>query len=95
MERAAIWQRPQKIEGFKYMSRIYKRPVLTAEQIQALSNFKNDTGRTWKAALRDIWMAGGYDSERGSYVEAPLMQLRNSEGFGPSWLNQFHLKEAL
>ena len=65
----------------------------TAEQIEALKAFAKHNGRTWKAVLRDIWMAGGYDSERGAYVDAPLMQLRNNEGFGPSWLNRFSLKE--
>jgi len=65
-----------------------------AEQIEALKKFRDDKGRTWKAALRDVWTAGGYDSERGSYVDAELMQLRNMDGFGPSWLTRFSLKEV-
>ena len=64
------------------------------EQIQALKDFAKDKGRTWKAVLRDVWMAGGYDSERGGYVDGALMQLRNGEGFGPGWLTRFSLKEV-
>ena len=66
--------------------------TLTTEQIQALKAFAKDNGRYWKAVLRDVWMAGGFNSETGSYIDAPLMQLRNMEGVGPAWLNRFAAK---
>ena len=66
--------------------------TLTAEQIQALANFAKANGRNWKQALRDAWMAGGYDATTGSYIDGPLQNLRNT--FGPSWLTGFSLKQV-
>jgi hypothetical protein len=63
---------------------------LTAEQLEALKTFAAVNGRYWKAVLRDCWMAGGYNSETGSYIGGPLQQVRNE--LGPSWLTRFSLK---
>jgi hypothetical protein len=63
----------------------------TAEQLEALKTFAAANGRRWKAVLRDCWMAGGYNSETGSYIDGPLQQVRNT--FGPSWLVRFRIVE--
>jgi hypothetical protein len=64
-----------------------------AEQIEALKNYAAENGRCWKSQLRDAWMAGGYDTQTGQYIDGPLQQLRNT--FGPSWLTTFSLRKVV
>jgi hypothetical protein len=61
----------------------------TTEQLQALKDFARLHGRTWKSQLRESWMSGIYPF---GVDTASLQQVRN--GFGPSWLVRFSLKEA-
>ena len=69
---------------------VYKREPTRAQYI-ALRRFAAAKGRTWKQALRDAWMAGGYDATTGEYINGPLQQLRNT--LGPTWLTRFTFKK--
>lgn len=51
----------------------------TPEQAQALKEFAERWGRTWKAELLDAWLSGWDASEPQGHL---LRQLRNQ--FGPS-----------
>jgi len=61
-------------------------------QIEALIEFADANGRTWKSALRDCWQTGRYPRYSGTQKANLLQQVRNS--FGPSWLSTFSLKAA-
>ena len=54
---------------------------LTAEEFQAVLEYAEEHGRTWKSQLRDEWM-------RAATI-GPLQRLRNTHG--PSWLMRFEL----
>jgi uncharacterized protein YbjT (DUF2867 family) len=62
-----------------------KHRELTADEVQALSDFAARYGRTWKQELRFAWMDA---SEPGI-----LQQLRNDPAFGPAGLNAFRFPE--
>lgn len=62
---------------------------LTSEQVAALKAFAAEYGRNWKSELRQCWMSGIYPSGCNS---ASLQLIRN--GFGPSWLVRFKLKDV-
>lgn len=55
----------------------------TAEQWEALQQYADKNGRTWKAQLLDDWMH--------ARVAGPLQQVRNA--FGPRWLMLINIKE--
>jgi hypothetical protein len=65
------------------------KPEPTPEQLQALLNFAQCHGRTWKAKLLALWANGRDDREPMGGV---LRQIRNA--FGPSWLETFKIPEA-
>jgi hypothetical protein len=50
--------------------------TLTNEQLDALYEYANTQGRTWKACLGGDWLRGR--------TEGALQELRNT--YGPSWL---------
>ena len=60
----------------------------TPDQLEALRQYAEDHGRTWKAQLNRAWMTGPYgDNDHGN----PLQCVRNQ--FGPSWLVRFSFKK--
>lgn len=54
---------------------------LTSDELDAIAQFANEHGRTWKAELRDLWMRAA--------APPTLHRLRNTHG--PSWLVAFRL----
>lgn len=59
--------------------------TLTRDELQALREYAQRHGRTWKASLRLAWIDA---SEPGI-----LHALRNDRGFGPAGLNAFKFPE--
>jgi len=64
---------------------------LPIKQVFALHEFAHRNGRYWKAALREKWMNGLYDSDDDSQS---LQSLRNSTDFGPAGLVGYRLRKA-
>ena len=60
------------------------KQTLTLEQDQALRAFAEEHGRSWKQALRDVWMRG---SDTGA-----LREIRDT--FGPSAGRMFTMKQT-
>lgn len=58
-------------------------------QANALVNFANVHGRTWKQSLRHAWETGVYPAIVKD--TASLQQIRNA--FGPSWLVRLRLAD--
>jgi len=54
----------------------------TTTQLEALRQYANENGRTWKSKLNTEWMNGTCDSN-------VLMSVRNQ--LGPTWLTKFKL----
>ena len=61
----------------------------TTQQLNALREFAQRHGRTWKAKLKSAW-ASGKDEQLPN--AAFLRQIRND--FGPLWLTRFNLGDA-
>jgi len=59
-------------------------PVLSMEQRDALTQFRDANGRYWKRDLMEHWATGDY---RGVKQAGLLQQVRNT--FGPKWLKRF------
>jgi len=80
------------MEGFgaKLEARGRNMEKPSQEQMDALRAFARANGRTWKAALRDLWMNGVYNyAVMGDADSACLQQIRNT--FEPTWLCRFRL----
>ncbi len=61
----------------------------TTEQLNALREYAQSHGRTWKAKLKSAWFSG--KDERLPNA-ALLRQIRND--FGPQWLTRFSLSAS-
>jgi hypothetical protein len=59
--------------------------TITPEQTAALIWFAEKNGRTWKEALRNMWMHGAHIT--GSDSDVILYALRNTHG--PRWLTRY------
>jgi hypothetical protein len=59
--------------------------TMSDDELSALANYAQIYGRTWKAELRQAWMAA---SEPGI-----LQALRNDPAFGPRGLNAFQFPD--
>jgi len=68
----------------------YDREQLSHDQLEALTAYAAENGRTWKDKLRTDWMYARARVWRGDNdYSAELQQVRNV--FGPMWLNRFRL----
>ena len=64
--------------------------MLSQEQIDALKEFAEANGRSWKSKLNHCWMTGLYRMYNGTGKSHVLQGIRNQ--FGPTWLSRFSLK---
>ena len=76
-----------KIDDTEFTDNEMRKP--TENQLNALLEFANRSGKHWKKDLRECWQAARYPYHLSTDCSAYLQQVRNQ--LGPSWLAKFQL----